>query len=559
MAPTRPHASSFFIHSPSSIHSTSPPPYLSAFRPSRSCLRPGWRSGTLFSPPHSSQTSANFWEISQLPAALGKSQLQALTGVEASWKQGPLHLRNMDDETLRDFQGLGLDIAQEHLGKNAGRSESFREAEAAETYVEKETIKAEAVASPDTLQESRWNQSSHIPFNETPPYCPSGSASRAPDLRDVGVNASQFPPGQGLLFPLQASNLLRYPPNQTHPPERVTGQYHLNLRPEAPPFVPGTIPSTARQPKFYSFAPGQKRSLSVFHHRGHPSYRIDKVFRSTTGPAPHTPPAHSGRWTALLSPTVETFSYSRPSSRAFHHNSGKHSQELTKKYISSDEMIQVPAPKVTEAYLTKATIPPTRVTTPQTLLLVLDLNGTLLSRTSRNKNYVPRPGLPPFLDYCFKNHRMLIWSSARPHNVARLCKSIFTESQRGLLLGQWGRDTLGLTPQQYEQRVQVYKDLNTVWQDITLQSRHPEHTVGEMWGQNNTVLVDDSALKAAAQPFNHLEVPEFVTAKKENVGGEGVLAGVAAMLEEARGWSDVSAFMRKRGQVRAAERGNFIG
>lgn len=208
----------------------------------------------------------------------------------------------------------------------------------------------------------------------------------------------------------------------------------------------------------------------------------------------------------------------------------------------------LPAPKPTPDYITLAHTSPTPLSSPQRLLLVLDLNGTLLYRPKASTNYTPRPSLQKFLEYCFRNHTVLIWSSAQPHNVTGICARLFTPAQRQLLLGEWGRDTLDLTATQYSQRVQVYKRLSRIWDNPTLQLAHPDFANGKRWGQHNTILIDDSARKAAAQPNNHVEVPEFLKAREKEGDGKEVLAQVAGWLEEARGWNDVSAFVGSRGK-----------
>lgn len=119
-----------------------------------------------------------------------------------------------------------------------------------------------------------------------------------------------------------------------------------------------------------------------------------------------------------------------------------------------------------------------------------------------------------------------------------------------MLLGEWGRDTLGLTPAQSKQRVQVYKRLNRIWDNDLLQHSHPDFGQGEKWGQHNTLLIDDSALKASAQPYNLVEVPEFVhdcgLIEGEDGNGPSVLGQVVRYLDEARKWSDISAFVKGR-------------
>ena len=127
-----------------------------------------------------------------------------------------------------------------------------------------------------------------------------------------------------------------------------------------------------------------------------------------------------------------------------------------------------------------------------------------------------------------------------------VCDRIFNPSQRKRLLGQWGRDTLDLTPAQYKAHVKVYKRLERIWNDNEIQSFHPGFGKGGKWGQHNTLLLDDSVFKASAQPFNHVEVPEFVKSREAKDGKDGVLAQVTGYLEEARRWSDVSAFVKGR-------------
>ena len=223
--------------------------------------------------------------------------------------------------------------------------------------------------------------------------------------------------------------------------------------------------------------------------------------------------------------------------------------------MSKQPAIQLSAPKPSPDYLTLAHVMPLLLPSPQRLLLILDLNGTLLYRISSIK-YISRPYLKEFLAYALANHSVFIWSSARPQNVRGMCENLFTPTQRRLLVGEWARDTLGLTPKQYERRVQVFKRLDQVWNDQAVQESHPDFIKGERWSQHNTLLVDDSLLKASAQPFNHIEVPEYVGhgGKEQGQSGcESILKQVVEYLEEVRKWNDVSGFVRRRrfeGEVR---------
>ncbi len=200
-------------------------------------------------------------------------------------------------------------------------------------------------------------------------------------------------------------------------------------------------------------------------------------------------------------------------------------------------------PKPTSEYISQANVPPRKVGLPQELLLVLDLNGTLLHRSHSQRTFVLRPNGDRFLKYLLAKHTVMIWSSARPENVAQMCGRLFKEDQRALLKAEWGRERLGLSAQQYNAKVQVYKQLTWVWACDAISVSHPRYAEGGRWDQSNTVLIDDSTLKALAQPHNLLEIPEFT-------GGAAqmrldLLRQVVGYLDELRWQQDVSSFMKR--------------
>jgi hypothetical protein len=202
-------------------------------------------------------------------------------------------------------------------------------------------------------------------------------------------------------------------------------------------------------------------------------------------------------------------------------------------------------PKPDAEYILQSSQIPHISTIPQRLLLVLDLNGTLVFRRKGGPTFTPRPLLRDFLQYCFNTHSVFIWSSARPENVNAVCSGIFTPAQRKQLVGEWGRDTLELTHDEYFEKVQVYKRLDRLWDNASVQSTHPDYERGGRWSQANTVLIDDSKLKAAKQPYNHIEIPEYLGNKKEKGSGVNeILARVVSYLEAARWWGDVSCFIK---------------
>ena len=226
-------------------------------------------------------------------------------------------------------------------------------------------------------------------------------------------------------------------------------------------------------------------------------------------------------------------------------------------------------PRPTKAYLLQATLPSRALTTPQTLLIVMDLNGTLVYRPNRHSTrVVPRPYLPQFLAHILSTSVVMVWSSARPQNVDRMCSQVFTPQQRGQLVARWARDKLGLTQAQYDAKLQVYKRLAPVWNDAAIASKHPGARFGARWGQHDTVLLDDSVLKASSEPYNCLVVPEFaikVSSRGEGDGG-GEDGGSAPVLKQVAGYlsclahqADVSAYMRTTPFAVGKGWENFLG
>jgi hypothetical protein len=172
-------------------------------------------------------------------------------------------------------------------------------------------------------------------------------------------------------------------------------------------------------------------------------------------------------------------------------------------------------------------------------LLILDLNGALVHRPDRRnlQKVIPRPFLDPFLEYIFDTFEVMVWSSARPDNVKLMCDIVLGKTYNPTLLAKWSRDNFGLTPAEYAQNVQVYKQLTRVWADEKLCGKP------SLWGQHNTILLDDTALKASAEPHNLIEIPEFKATPKQMASDD--LREVAGYLDELKHQENVSAFMKR--------------
>lgn len=201
----------------------------------------------------------------------------------------------------------------------------------------------------------------------------------------------------------------------------------------------------------------------------------------------------------------------------------------------------VPEPSL--VYLSRSKLEPQASREPQNILLVIDLNGTILFRPdrSRSTHFIERPLAQLFLDYVVAQFYVMIWSSARPQNVARMCTVLFKMNARKQLVAEWGRDRFGLTQNDYDKRVQVYKRLEMVWADEGVQRRHPRHSLGETWNQTNTVLIDDSSEKARSEPHNLVEISEFTNVREP----PDILPQLAEYLEILKMQTNVSSYIRQ--------------
>ncbi|KAI5780331.1 hypothetical protein DFH27DRAFT_529681 [Peziza echinospora] len=231
----------------------------------------------------------------------------------------------------------------------------------------------------------------------------------------------------------------------------------------------------------------------------------------------------------------------------------------------------LPVPHPTKEYLEASAVPPTSAAEPPRMLIILDLNGALLFRNKNARNTMSshptlRPHLAGFLEYLFANFSVMVWSSAQPQNVKAMVQAAFSKEQRDKLVAVWGRDTLGLTQKQVYMKVVVYKNLDRVWAAKLGQRPKKEKIEGEeantdaievtptqsesapeiVWSQNNTILIDDSVVKATSQPYNHVLITEYTNPREQ--ANDTALMEVMGYLDEIRAgkYTNVSAFIRSR-------------
>lgn len=201
-------------------------------------------------------------------------------------------------------------------------------------------------------------------------------------------------------------------------------------------------------------------------------------------------------------------------------------------------------PDPTPLYLARSVGPPSVLPHPRRILVVMDLNGTLLFRPSKKRpfDFVERPHAREFMSYCLNTFAVAIWSSARPANVNKMVARLLTKKQRSKCVVTWARDQFGLSEEDYDMRIQCYKRLTRLWSDEKVKASHPDSASGMQWDQTNTILVDDSLEKGRSEPHNILQIPEFSGEENEPAH---VLPQVHDYLNQLSYQADISRFMRQ--------------
>ncbi|CAK7204148.1 hypothetical protein SEUCBS139899_006902 [Sporothrix eucalyptigena] len=212
--------------------------------------------------------------------------------------------------------------------------------------------------------------------------------------------------------------------------------------------------------------------------------------------------------------------------------------------ISAPSAASGGVPEPSAEYLAQAALDSKRLEQAQPMLIVVDLNGTILHRphgVKRPKIFVHRPHAFAFLDYMVKNFWVVVWSSARPDNVKYMCRMLLPTQTLDNVVAVWDRSHFGLTQKDYNSRTQCYKRLTKLWDNPDVARSHPQYSTGGRWSQANTVLIDDSIEKARSEPYNAITVPEFDDTPDLY---DMILPQVHDYIHELCYQSDVSAYIR---------------
>ncbi|CAG8525252.1 17005_t:CDS:1 [Acaulospora morrowiae] len=205
-----------------------------------------------------------------------------------------------------------------------------------------------------------------------------------------------------------------------------------------------------------------------------------------------------------------------------------------------------------ERYMRTALVPSIEAEKPLPKLIVFDLNGTLIFRTCSDiEKAILRPYIKEFMDYIFSGgFSVMVWSSAQPNNVKKMVKAAFGPHEVKLI-DVWNRDQFSLTFRQYHRKTLTIKDLDKVWKKLNsnrvpkpyLNAKSTSFPASIVWDQTNTILIDDSKLKAQLQPFNSIHLLEFNESLALS-GRDCELRDVIPYLETLKCQTNVSAYIK---------------
>ncbi|RIA86248.1 HAD-like domain-containing protein [Glomus cerebriforme] len=195
-----------------------------------------------------------------------------------------------------------------------------------------------------------------------------------------------------------------------------------------------------------------------------------------------------------------------------------------------------------QSYLKTANVNSVYLEDPPPKLLVLDLNGTLVYRDNAKRNIILRPHMKKFMKYIFDSNSffVMVWSSAQPINVDKMVKAAFGQYEKKLV-AKWTRKHLNLSDQDYHQKVETIKDLEKVWEELN--NRNSTDLPQIIWDQTNTILIDDSCLKAKLQPYNAIHLPDFDDERCKSKN-DHELYNVIGYLRKLHNQSNVSAYIK---------------
>jgi Ni/Co efflux regulator RcnB len=310
------------------------------------------------------------------------------------------------------------------------------------------------------------------------------------------------------------------------------GQQSSSFRPQAPAFQPGQRLVNGYQP--------------------HSNYRIDKNSRYNSSFSQQRTFTTAAVDEAIKS--IETDEILPRNSQPPRKQSDRGPTPRREPTPINTAVAPVPIPVPTTSYLQRAQEPSTSTDKPRALLVLLDLNGTLVYRHGAQRQYsIKRPGVDGLLEYLFSHHAVVLFTSATTRSAEKMAHQLLTPEQYDKLISVRAREHLGLSMEQFRNKVQVYKDLEKIWTVPEIAAS--AHRFATRWNTTNTILIDDSAEKARSHPHNLLQVPEFMhpAAGPDKVQQDSewqttetlIMSGVQSKLEQLKHCTNVAAEIRQ--------------
>lgn len=164
------------------------------------------------------------------------------------------------------------------------------------------------------------------------------------------------------------------------------------------------------------------------------------------------------------------------------------------------------------------------------LLVVLDLDGTIIDSVHKRRRNAPepdfkartkfvyyRPGLTEFLDLLFSNPdiRVGVWTSCKKENALSITNHLFKDKKLEFV---FSRDECDLVPGP------GYKSIKDLDKQIWSRS--------SIWRSDNTIMIDDSSDKLERQPLNLFKVSTFVAGSENNFPiGASLYLGILDLFE----------------------------
>lgn len=159
-------------------------------------------------------------------------------------------------------------------------------------------------------------------------------------------------------------------------------------------------------------------------------------------------------------------------------------------------------------------------------LVILDINGLLCRKTTEGKadlslgryGVVVRPGAREFLEFCYQNFDVGIFSSTTYKNASPILDFLLTAEQQKKTKFKWFRDRTSLDPQWgsselsadpswdldefHDKKIEQYSTVKKIGDVLSA----PQINEDRKYTLENTLIVDDSLMKMRFNPKKNVVI-----------------------------------------------------